>query len=613
MMLEKLFFKLLPVQILIVAMGSINSIVDGMIAGRCIDASSVGVIGLYFTFVRILEAVGGVMLGGTSVLCGRYLGRGDLKKTKQLFSLNLSFTFLIGAILTVISFVLTGPLATALGATDALKPDLMGYIVGYAFGIIPQLLAQQLAMFLQLERQSTRGYIGIMVMIVSNIVLDLLFVVMMDLGTFGLALATALSNVAYFLVLVPYYFTNKAQLKYSPRNLPWRELLSLIRIGFPGALLVFCLAIRTLILNNILLTYSGNDGLSALSAFGMITGILIAFCLGNGAVVRMMASVFFGEEDALSIQKLMKISLTKGLLVAVIIGALMAVLSGPMASLFFKDTASTVYAMAKQLFFIYALCIPVVLIVQVFSSYLQAAEHTMFVNFISLFDGIFAMVIPAAILAPVLGALGVWLANPIGIGLTFLVIFLYLLIYQKHFPKSFQDWLFLPKDFGIKEVSIPEGGFPEGTVPEKARLDFTILESSDVTNTSEEVQSFCQSLGIKQNTGLYAALALEEMAGNIVQHGFTADRKKHSVLVSVIKNNDSLLLRIKDDCIPFDPKEKAAQLSGEDPTKNIGLRMIQKLSDEMTYQNLLGLNVLSIRFLSCEAARVKSHMQNTSL
>ena len=46
-MIEKLFFRMLPVQILILAMGAVNSIVDGAMAGTYIDASTVGVIGLY--------------------------------------------------------------------------------------------------------------------------------------------------------------------------------------------------------------------------------------------------------------------------------------------------------------------------------------------------------------------------------------------------------------------------------------------------------------------------------------------------------------------------------------------------------------------------------------
>ena len=45
-MLARLFFRLLPVQAAIVAMGSINAIVDGVVASRFIDPSTVGVVGL---------------------------------------------------------------------------------------------------------------------------------------------------------------------------------------------------------------------------------------------------------------------------------------------------------------------------------------------------------------------------------------------------------------------------------------------------------------------------------------------------------------------------------------------------------------------------------------
>ena len=70
--------------------------------------------------------------------------------------------------------------AIMLGATEALKPSLMLYIKGYAIGIIPQLLAQQIASFLQLERQNKRSYIGIGAMIIANIATDIIFVSVMS-------------------------------------------------------------------------------------------------------------------------------------------------------------------------------------------------------------------------------------------------------------------------------------------------------------------------------------------------------------------------------------------------------------------------------------------------
>ena len=43
-LISRLFFSLLPVQVLIYAMGFINTIVDGIMAGRFIDSTTVGVV-----------------------------------------------------------------------------------------------------------------------------------------------------------------------------------------------------------------------------------------------------------------------------------------------------------------------------------------------------------------------------------------------------------------------------------------------------------------------------------------------------------------------------------------------------------------------------------------
>ncbi len=88
---------------------------------------------------------------------------------------------------------------------------------------------------------------------------------------------------------------------------------------------------------------------------------------------------------------------------------------------------------------------------------------------------------------------------------------------------------------------------------------------------------------------------MEEMAGNIVQHGFPKDRRRHTIDVRAVHKNGSLILRIKDDCIPFDPAEKQRMAEAEDPTKNIGVRMIFRMASDVQYRNTFGLNVLTIR------------------
>ena len=373
-MLARLFFRLLPVQAAIVAMGSINSIVDGVVAGRFIAPSTVGVVGLYYTMLRILEAVGAVLLGGVSVLSGRYLGSGKIDRTRGICSLGMALAILIGALLTAASFAFPGTIADLLGANAELREPLKTYILGYAFGLIPQLLGQQIAADIQLERQEGLGNAAVAAMIVTNVLLDFLFVAVQDKGVWGLALATSLANWVYFLIVAQYYFRPKAQLKPSVKLIAWNETAEMLKIGFPNALLVFCLAARSLVINRLLLVHAGGDGLSALSAFNMICGLILSVALGSGALVRILTSVFLGENNREGILTLFRLIFSAVLGLMAVIAVIVILLSPVLAAMFFPDTATEAYRLTKQLFFIYGFAIPLTLVCLSYSSYCQRPD-----------------------------------------------------------------------------------------------------------------------------------------------------------------------------------------------------------------------------------------------
>ncbi len=575
----QLLLRLLPVQAAIVAMGSINTIVDGAMAGRFIDGTTVGVVGMYSVMLKILEAVGNMILAGTTVLCGKYLGSGDLDRTRGVCSLGTTLAFILGAFMTILSFAAPEQMAAFLGANEALTGPLCLYIQGYAVGILPQLLGQQLAVFLQLERQDRRSQVAIGTMIVSNMLLDVLLVGVLRMGIWGLALATSLSNWAYFIVLASYYLSDKAQLRPNLLQAAWSHLPQLLKIGLPAAVMVFCLAMRGLVFNRLILQHVGQDGLSAMGALNLVGGLVLACVLGAGSAIRMLCSVYLGEENREDLLEVMRLVLTK--LMVVILGlTVVFYLAAPiLAAIFFPERGNEVYGMTKQLFHIYALCMPFILFAVSYNNYVQAAGHHLFVGVISAIDGFFSVVIPGLLLVPVLGSLGAWLTFPIGSIITVACSLLYSVLVCRHWPRSLDEWLMLPSDFGNGE-----------------RLVLTLERIELVTDTARQVQDFCLSQGMLSRTAFHAALCLEENAANIVQHGFAADKKSHIIEVRVLKKREGeILLRTKDNCIRFDPQERYEMIrNAPDPFANIGMRLIYGLASYVSYQNLLGLNVLTI-------------------
>ena len=79
---------------------------------------------------------------------------------------------------------------------------------------------------------------------------------------------------------------------------------------------------------------------------------------------------------------------------------------------------------------------------------------------------------------------------------------------------------------------------------------------------------FCRERGLGQETCYMSAVSVEEMAGNIIRYGFV-NKRKHSINVYMIVDNGALTLRVRDDCMMFDPVQYMEQFNQTDKTNII--------------------------------------------
>ena len=145
---------------------------------------------------------------------------------------------------------------------------------------------------------------------------------------------------------------------------------------------------------------------------------------------------------------------------------------------------------------------------------------------------------------------------------------------------TMEELIVLPADFGAE---------PD------ARIDIEVRELDEVLEVSQQVIDFCLRRGIDQRRSTLAGLSMEEMAGNVVEHGFTKDKKNHAIDIRVVHKDDDVVLRIRDNCVEFNPLDRMKVVNSDDPAANIGIRMVTGFAKNVWYQNLLGQNVLTIR------------------
>ena len=579
-MICKLMFRLLPVQVLLAMASAVNSIVSSYFATNYVGMEAMSAVGLYSPIWMLLGAIANLIAGGCAILCGKSLGANDSKKLQQVFSLDLALAFLAAAVFTVLTLCISlFHLSGMFTADVSLWPAFERYVAGMAIGIIPYFLYNQFPVYLTSENKGNMTILASIVYIIVNLVLNILFVKVLHMEEFGLALSSAIGMWIFMAVEAYHFFTKDAHLKIAFDVIPWKQGTEVFRIGFPGAASYIYQTLRGLILNRLLESFCAAGSLSAFALANNVMSIFWALPAGMANVSRLMFSVSHGEEDRQGLVGTMKVMFRYFIPLMCIVDAAIIVSSPVITSLFVKDIASPAFAMTVSGLRILPLCMPLSIILMHFTAYGQVSGKSVFVNIASILDGVVCVAGFSMLLVHPLQINGIYIANVLNGVVTTLFVVLYAMFKLKRMPRNTEDLMVIPDFFGVTKDE---------------RIDISVKSMEEVIEVSKRVQDFCLEKGIDSKRAYLAGLCMEEMAGNIVEHGFVKDKKKHSIDIRVAHKNDKIILRIKDDCIPFDPKERNKLENGDDLTKNIGIRMIYQIMKDIDYQNMLGINVLTI-------------------
>ena len=73
----KLMFRLLPIQILIAVIASLNSMISAYFASNFISIAAMSAVGLYAPVQMLVGSINTTFMGGATILCGEYMGRNE--------------------------------------------------------------------------------------------------------------------------------------------------------------------------------------------------------------------------------------------------------------------------------------------------------------------------------------------------------------------------------------------------------------------------------------------------------------------------------------------------------------------------------------------------------
>ena len=582
-MIKKLFRQMLLTQVMSAMTVMICMLIDSIMIGRFLGVNSMTAYGLASPVLMVFAALGSMLSAGIQVQCGKTMGVGDREATDSCFSVSVFAAACISVIGLALVLLFTGPIATLLGAGPATADNevhqlTVNYLRGFIIGAPAFIFAQIMVPYMQMSGNRTRLVVAVGVMTIGDVVFDLLNVFVVKAGMFGMGLASSLSYYIAFFIGVVYFFKKKCMFHFHWRGVQRKTTGKIVTYGMPTIINQVSLVLMVFLFNQILLSVSGNTAVAAYSVISTVGNICYSFCFGIGSVALMLSSIFYTDEDRSSLRVLVKTMSYFSVLLCGIVTIAAVLLASPLVGLFLTDDPSAKEMAVLGLRLFSLSLIPSALNTS-FKNYYQGINRTGYTHMISILQSLVFSVAFAFILSRFLAATGVWLAFLCAEVSTLLVIAVLIWSKNKQLTLSSNAFAFLPADFGASE---------------KDCFEMTIKDQNDVVIASQQADDFCKQHGESAKNSMMIALCIEEMVNNIVEHGFEKDNKSHNVDVRLVIKPQRRVIRIRDNCVNFDPVEYMKLHEADDPTSHIGIRMVMKMVTEANYVNSLGLNNLTL-------------------
>lgn len=573
-LVKKVFHSYLFMSIMGTMAATIGMLVDGVVIGQILGADCVSAQGLASPVFILIAAIAGVFFNGGTSCCSNHLGRGEKDKIHLNFTVTCLGALVIGILVTSVLLLFGDRIALMLGAREQLISHTSGYVRGLGVGGVFIMMSQVIMSYIRLDNDSGMAFVSVIIMTISNIAMDLGFTLVFHMGMFGMGLATSLSYGICLLVCSIHFLKKKNILKLTFPKGGARELADIVATGFPSALNRACITIRSISLNHLLMTLGGSLAVSALTVQNNINQLLSSVTMGVGMTTMLIAGIFYGERDEKSLEKTLKISLRSGVLLILVVAVATFIFARPLVGMFIKNEAGAELAVRSLRFFCFSL--PFSLSCVVLLNFYQCTRRLFLANLICLCHSLLFVVAISFALSGFMGTDGVWVSFAGAEILSLLTVVVAVRIKSGKWPKSFARMMMLSKNFAPEEAHI---------------LNLSLKnDMKQVMVLSNRISEFCGLYSEDTDKINKLSLCIEEMAGNIVQHGFK-DQKEHSIDIRIIITGEIFTFRIRDDGIRFNPIRYADE---NERTDAMGIKLVQKIALDIDYNYTIGLNNLTI-------------------
>ncbi len=254
------------------------NIVDRIYIGRIPENATLALtgLGLCLPIISIVIAFANLFGMGGAPLCSIERGRGNDQEAENIMGNSFVLMAAFGLGLTVLGLVFKKPMLYLFGASDLTYPYADQYISIYLLGNVFVMIGLGMNSFINAQGFGTMGMVTVLLGAITNIILDPIFIFVLDMGVRGAAIATVLSQFLSALWIVKFLTGRKTilRLKASCFHLKKHRVKDIIALGMSGFTMSATNSLVQVMYNTFLQRYGGDLYVGVMTVINSIREVI---------------------------------------------------------------------------------------------------------------------------------------------------------------------------------------------------------------------------------------------------------------------------------------------------------------------------------------------------
>ena len=277
------------------------NVVDRIYIGHLPGASSLALTGLGLTFpvVTLILAFTNLFGIGGAPLCSIARGKGDIPRAEQIMGNTLTMLLASSVVLTVLGYLLLQPLLYLFGASDETYPYAAAYLRIYLIGTPLAMVGTGMNGFINAQGFGRVGMVTTLMGAAANIVLDPIFIFLLDMGVSGAALATVLSQLLSAAWVMRFLLGRRTLLKLAPPNLrpQWLLVGEITRLGVAGFVMSASNGAVQIACNTTLRAFGGDVYVGVMTVLSSVRDVVSLPCQGLNNAAQPVLGFNYGARQ----------------------------------------------------------------------------------------------------------------------------------------------------------------------------------------------------------------------------------------------------------------------------------------------------------------------------